>query len=153
MKQVVFVVAMVLFLASLVPVLGQEEVDFEKAQQAMKIRRAELDVMEREAKLDFQRRQYEIELQRQNKKLAEKPKYAPARGKRGCGGGCKGGKHKKAFMLGWAVTNILLTIWVFQDLRKRKGGSGIWLVVTLLCGLLGALVYAVVRLGDKPEAE
>jgi hypothetical protein len=27
-------------------------------------------------------------------------------------------------------------------------GSGIWIVIVLLAGLLGALVYAVVRIGD-----
>jgi len=46
------------------------------------------------------------------------------------------------------VVHILVAVWVFQDIRIRGAGSGIWIVITLIAGLLGALVYAVVRLGD-----
>jgi len=65
----------------------------------------------------------------------------------------KCGPHKFMFgmMAFWAVVNILLAIWVYQDIRKRNAGSGIWIVVTLMTGLLGALVYAVVRIGEKCE--
>jgi hypothetical protein len=47
------------------------------------------------------------------------------------------------------IIHLLLTVWVYQDIRKRNAGSGIWIVVTLMTGLLGAAVYALVRLGDK----
>ncbi len=43
-----------------------------------------------------------------------------------------------------------LAIWVYGDIRKRNAGSGIWIVVTLLAGFFGALLYAIARLGDKP---
>ena len=46
------------------------------------------------------------------------------------------------------VVHILLAVWVYQDIRKRNTGSGIWIVVALLTGLFGALVYAIVRIGD-----
>ena len=52
-------------------------------------------------------------------------------------------------MLICAVVHLLLAIWVYQDIRNRNAGSGLWIVVTLLTGLLGVLVYALVRLGDK----
>ena len=48
------------------------------------------------------------------------------------------------------VVWLLLAVWVFQDIRKRNAGSGLWIVVTLLTGLLGAVLYALVRIGDKP---
>ena len=32
---------------------------------------------------------------------------------------------------------------------RRNAGSGLWIVVTLLTGLFGAAVYALVRLGEK----
>ena len=48
------------------------------------------------------------------------------------------------------VIHVLLAVWVYQDLRRRNTGSGIWIIITLLVGLCGAAVYALVRLGDKP---
>lgn len=47
------------------------------------------------------------------------------------------------------IVHILTAVWVFQDIRKRGAGSGLWIVIALLTGLLGTLVYAVVRLGEK----
>jgi hypothetical protein len=49
------------------------------------------------------------------------------------------------------VVHILVAVWVFQDIRTRGTGSGIWIVIALIAGLLGALVYAVVRLGDAKK--
>ncbi|MEI6807509.1 MAG: hypothetical protein WCN95_02215 [bacterium] len=46
------------------------------------------------------------------------------------------------------IVHVLLAIWVFQDVRKRNSGSGIWIAVVLLTGFFGALLYAIVRLGD-----
>ncbi|MFC1781606.1 hypothetical protein ACFLZ8_05035 [Planctomycetota bacterium] len=52
------------------------------------------------------------------------------------------------------VINILCAIWVYLDIQKRTRESGIWIVIALLTGLLGTLVYAIVRLGEgtKPKA-
>ena len=50
------------------------------------------------------------------------------------------------------VVHILLTVWVYTDIRGRNSGSGIWITVTLLTGLLGAAVYALVRIGDARSA-
>jgi len=47
------------------------------------------------------------------------------------------------------IVRILAAIWVYMDIRQLNRGSGIWIVIVLLAGLLGALVYAVVRLGDN----
>ena len=47
-----------------------------------------------------------------------------------------------------AIVHILVAIWVYMDIRQLTRGSGIWIVIALLTGLLGALVYAAVRLGD-----
>jgi H+/Cl- antiporter ClcA len=47
-----------------------------------------------------------------------------------------------------AVVHILVAVWVYTDIRKLNRGSGIWIVIALLTGLLGTLVYAVVRMGD-----
>lgn len=66
---------------------------------------------------------------------------------------CPLGHHAKPalalLLLGAAIIHILLAVWVYQDLRKRNTGSGIWIVITLLAGLCGAAVYALVRIGEK----
>lgn len=46
------------------------------------------------------------------------------------------------------VVHILLTIWVYRDLQRRKTGSGLWIVIVLLTGLPGAIAYSIVRIGD-----
>jgi len=55
-------------------------------------------------------------------------------------------------LLGMCVIHILLAVWVSKDIRQRNSGSGIWVVIALLAGLMGALVYAVVRIGDSKTA-
>lgn len=47
------------------------------------------------------------------------------------------------------VCNILLAVWVFTDIRKRGEGSGLFIVLALLIGIPAAVVYALVRIGDK----
>jgi hypothetical protein len=51
------------------------------------------------------------------------------------------------------VVHILAAVWVYQDIRQRGCGSGLWVVIALLAGLLGTLVYAVVRIGDGEKKE
>ena len=50
------------------------------------------------------------------------------------------------------VVNILMAIWVYADNRSRDAGQGIWIAICLLAGFFGALVYAVIRLGDVSRA-
>ncbi|MCJ7675488.1 MAG: hypothetical protein MUO33_10105, partial [Sedimentisphaerales bacterium] len=51
-------------------------------------------------------------------------------------------------LLGIVAVHILAAVWVNKDIRQRGCGSGLWVLISLLAGLLGTLVYAVVRLGD-----
>jgi len=48
-----------------------------------------------------------------------------------------------------AIFNILLAIWIFTDIRKRGEGSGLFVALALLAGIPAAIIYALVRLGDK----
>jgi hypothetical protein len=52
-------------------------------------------------------------------------------------------------ILGVAVINILLAIWIYTDIRKRNEGSGIFIVLALLAGIPTAIIYALVRIGDR----
>ncbi len=46
------------------------------------------------------------------------------------------------------VTHILLTVWVFKDMREQKIGRALWVPITLLAGGFGAIIYAIVRNAD-----
>ncbi|PYJ06033.1 MAG: hypothetical protein DME25_07300 [Verrucomicrobia bacterium] len=59
-----------------------------------------------------------------------------------------GGMVKLLFLIG-ILCNILLTIWIFTDIRKRGEGSGIFVALALVAGIPAALLYALVRIGDK----
>ena len=48
-----------------------------------------------------------------------------------------------------AVIHIMLATWVFTDIRKRGEGSGLFIVLALIAGIPGTIVYALVRLGDR----
>ncbi len=48
------------------------------------------------------------------------------------------------------VCHVLLTLWVIADIRKRRNGQWLWVLLTLLGGFIATAVYALVRMGDKP---
>jgi len=47
------------------------------------------------------------------------------------------------------VFNILLAIWIYTDIRKRGEGSVIFIALALLAGVPAAIIYTLVRIGDK----
>jgi hypothetical protein len=59
-----------------------------------------------------------------------------------------GGLVKLVFLVG-IIFNILLAVWIYTDIRKRGEGSGIFVALALLGGIPTAIIYAIVRLGDK----
>jgi hypothetical protein len=55
-----------------------------------------------------------------------------------------------AGLLALALTiNILLAVWIFTDIRKRGEGHGIFVALALVAGIPTAIIYALVRIGDK----
>ena len=111
---------------------GQEDPEY-----LMEMRGREMELEQREAEMDFQRRMQDLELEERQIEVdrlreGHEPKMKP-------------------FLLLVMIVHILMAIWVYQDIRKRNAGSGIWIVIALLAGLLGVLVYAVVRLGDEDK--
>jgi hypothetical protein len=47
------------------------------------------------------------------------------------------------------VFNILAAIWIYTDIRKRGEGPAIFIALALIAGVPAALIYAVVRIGDR----
>ena len=114
-------------------------------ERQMELRRLELRLQQEEAELNFQQHMRELELHERKIDL-ENAEQAKAKH-------TKCGQHHKKddfhpILLLCIIVHILLAIWVYQDIRKRNVGSGIWIVIALIAGLLGTLVYAIVRIGD-----
>ena len=132
----------------------------ENPRHALELQRRQLELDQRRAEFQFNNDVRKIELEKKRLEL-ERLRQAPeGRDSKECPmqAGWRGSHHKMMalhcalFMLGCFIVHSLLAIWVYQDIRRRNAGSGLWIVITLLTGFFGALVYAVVRLGDKPPA-
>jgi hypothetical protein len=54
--------------------------------------------------------------------------------------------------LGCILFNLLLAFWIFTDIRKRGEGSGIFVALALVAGIPAAIIYSLVRIGDKAAA-
>ncbi|MHC4425336.1 MAG: hypothetical protein ACYSYV_04470 [Planctomycetota bacterium] len=140
----------VVLMSMLVPtaVFCQEFGEEEDIERQMELRRMELDLQHSEAEMGLERQMQELEL--------EKHKIHLERERRGPGDPGHGMHHPKEDHLGpllllCLVVHILVAVWVYTDIRRLNRGSGIWIVIALLTGLLGVLVYAVVRLGDDRQ--
>jgi uncharacterized membrane protein len=43
------------------------------------------------------------------------------------------------------IIGILLAIWVYKDAKKRNMNAVLWLIIVLIFGCCGCLVYLIVR--------
>lgn len=43
------------------------------------------------------------------------------------------------------VVGLLLAIWVYKDAKKRDMNAAVWLLIVLLTGCIGCIIYLVVR--------
>jgi putative membrane protein len=48
----------------------------------------------------------------------------------------------------WFVIAILFCIWVYRDAESRGMSGALWLIIVLIAGIIGLIVYLVVR---KPK--
>lgn len=136
----------------------------EEMKQRLEMRQAQLDVEKRQAELEFQRQMQDVEVEKkqleieQARKAMQQTQAAPEQKcscvpARGWHGQLGHRGHCGGFMAICGVLHLLLTIWVYTDIRKRNAGSGLWIVITLLSGFFGALLYLLARLGDVRESQ
>ncbi len=125
---------------------GPEDIKFR-----MEMHEREMELQHQEAQRDIERRMQELELEKYKIELdhMRKPKEHPGHVKDNDDDDDDGAHPLLLLVL---VVHILCAVWVYQDIRRRAGGSGIWIVIALLTGLLGTLVYAVVRLGENQKS-
>ncbi len=43
------------------------------------------------------------------------------------------------------IIGILLAIWVYKDAKKREMNAVLWLIIVLIFGCCGCIVYLIVR--------
>ena len=135
-----YVILSVILLSILaVPAVFSQEFEPEDMEMQMQMRKMEMDLDQRKADLDMERQMKQLDLE-QRKMDLERARHDDD--DRECEGGLV------VLLLICAVVHILVAVWVYMDIRQLNSGSGIWIVIALLTGLLGALVYAVVRIGD-----
>ena len=89
--------------------------------------------------MSLQERRLEVAEQEATLKAVAKPQRCPAKDSWGL------------LVVACALVHVLLGVWVFQDIRQRRTGSGVWIVIVLVTGLMGAFVYALVRIGDARQ--
>lgn len=106
----------------------------------MQLREMDMELRARQAKLENERKMADLELEARRMDIARAEQADD-------GGGAA------VLLILCAVINILVAIWIYQDIRQRNTGSGLWIVLGLLAGLLAALVYAIVRLGDSESGK
>ena len=126
------------------------------AMRQTELRQKQLDVEQRESKLRFEDKMRQLELEKHRVEIAAQekafqnqppPPPSPTQTQRPLyplrHHGPMGG-----LLVFAAFVHILLTIWVYQDIRKRNTGSGIWILMALFTGPIGTLLYVLVRIGD-----
>jgi hypothetical protein len=112
-------------------------------EQQFRFRHAELEMENRRAEFEFEQQLRELELNKRRLELGQ------AERRLAFAGAHKDKKEAKGlFFLICLVIHILLAVWVFKDIKEIGKGSGLWIAIVLLAGLLGAIVYAIVRLGN-----
>lgn len=45
----------------------------------------------------------------------------------------------------WLIIAILLCVWVYRDAEKRGMSGALWLIVVLIAGIIGLIIYLIVR--------
>ena len=127
---------------------GPENIEFQ-----MEMHEREMELKHRESEMDIERRMQELELEKYKIELEHmrRPKEHPGHMKDHDDDDDDDDNHHPLLLV-VLVVHILCAVWVYQDIRRRAGGSGIWIVIALLTGLLGTLVYAVVRIGENQKS-
>lgn len=132
---------LILLIATLfTPTLYAEEhqEDFEEFKRDIERRHMQMELQKQEIELDFIRQTHAMELKERHLKLDRMARRSANPHK----------KHAPLFII-ILIIHVLTAVWTYQDIRQRSRGSGLWIVLSLLAGLLGALVYAVTRIADN----
>ncbi len=147
-RYVLSIVLMSLLVPTVVLCEEYEEIAGQEAiERQMELREREMELQHRDAEMGIEQEMQRLELEERRAHVERELRERERAGHRKHPG--KDVVHP--LLLLCLVVHILVAIWVYTDIRKLNRGSGIWIVIALLTGLLGALVYAVVRIGDDRQ--
>ncbi len=45
----------------------------------------------------------------------------------------------------WLVIAIIIAIWVYRDAEKRGSSGALWLIIVIITGIIGLIIWLVVR--------
>lgn len=51
----------------------------------------------------------------------------------------------------WFIIAIMLCIWVYRDAESRGMSGPLWLIIVLIAGIIGLIIYLIVR-GERRAA-
>ena len=138
MKHTVWIMALAAMFAATAALGGEpgkgeepptvEQMEFHERALELKAREAELEHEQKLRELEIKER--EAEIARNGDDMAGKKE----------GGG--------ALLLIFLIVNILLTVWVFKDMKEQEIGRALWVPIVLLTGIFGAILYAIIRNAD-----
>jgi len=134
---VIAVMAMVLAAAATTAAAQQEEEEF-GPQEELERQEMELEIQRLEDEVNFDREERELDLEQRRAEIDRMRGHKP---------GHHDGGHG-LFILLVIISHILLTVWVFKDMNEKKIGRALWVPIILLTGVLGAILYAIVRVAD-----
>jgi uncharacterized membrane protein YoaK (UPF0700 family) len=49
----------------------------------------------------------------------------------------------------WFIVAILIAVWVYRDAEKRGESGVLWLIIVLITGIIGLIIWLIIR-RDKP---
>ena len=49
------------------------------------------------------------------------------------------------FWVIWIIITIALAVWVYKDAKKRDMNAAVWLLIVLIFGCCGCIIYLIVR--------
>ena len=149
MKRYVLMSLLLVSMFACPAVLSQE---FNPERREMHERDMEMrELQEREMKLQHREAEMNAEREMQKHELEQRRMEMERTHHDDDGDHCKCEGALVLLLVICVIVRILLAVWVYKDIQQLKHGSGIWIIIVLLSGLLGALVYAVVRLGDNKQ--
>ena len=59
------------------------------------------------------------------------------------------------FALIWFIVFIAIAIWVYKDAERRGSSGALWLIIVILLGIIGIIIWLIVRppIGGHPQQQ
>jgi TctA family transporter len=45
----------------------------------------------------------------------------------------------------WLVISVIIAVWVYEDAKERGENAALWLLIVILTGFIGLIVWLIVR--------